>query len=216
MGRRRFVTDICLSLALGMYWPKSCANSRGSPGFELIVSGFSRLSFGPTCIRAQRAGHTSDDRIPFARVFVDLPAADNPMVDPPMHDDMRARPGPGLLADLLNPASQILKPAGHKILTSNWTSCKQPPQALGHFRNRGGHPHAGPHQFVYWTRERRESVRVPSRELDCDVSLPAWYRSAARLSRNLPHGRGWPGEKFIGMNFGNLGLSVVSALAPAP
>jgi hypothetical protein len=77
-------------------------------------------------------------------------------------------------------------------------------------------PHMEPHQFFYWTQERRDPIRVPSRELVTDASLPAWFRSAARLSRNLAHGRWLPGERFICLKFGNLELSVASALAPAP
>ena len=82
------------------------------PDFELIVSRFLQVELRTDLYsRLEQAGHTSDDRIPLARVFVDLPAADNPMVDPPMDDDMRARPGPGLLADLLQHAGQLLKPS---------------------------------------------------------------------------------------------------------
>jgi hypothetical protein len=77
-------------------------------------------------------------------------------------------------------------------------------------------PHMGPHQFFYWMQERRDPIRVPSRELVTDASLPAWFRSAARLSRNLAHDRRLPGERFIRVKFGNLELSGASALAPAP
>jgi hypothetical protein len=80
--------------------------------FEAIVSRFLQIELLTDLYsRLEQAGHTSDDRIPLARVFVDLPAGDNPMVDPPRDDDPRARPGPGLLADLLQHASQILKPS---------------------------------------------------------------------------------------------------------
>jgi hypothetical protein len=82
------------------------------PDFESIVSRFLQLELCTDLYsRLEQAGHTSDDRIPLARVFVDLPAGDNPMVDPPKHEDMRVRPSPGLLADLLQHASQILKPS---------------------------------------------------------------------------------------------------------
>ena len=82
------------------------------PDFELIVSKFLQIELLTDLYsRLEQAGHTSDDRIPLARVFVDLPARDNPMVDPPRDDDTRVRPGPGLLADLLQHASQILKPS---------------------------------------------------------------------------------------------------------
>jgi hypothetical protein len=77
-------------------------------------------------------------------------------------------------------------------------------------------PHMGPHQFSYWTHERRGPVHVPSRELVTDASLPAWFRSAARLSQNLTYGRGLPGERVTRVKFGNLELAVASALAPAP
>ena len=82
------------------------------PDFELIVSRFLQVELRTDLYsRLEQAGHTSDDRIPLARVFVDLPAADNPRVNPPKDDDMQPRPGPGLLADLLQHASQILKPS---------------------------------------------------------------------------------------------------------
>ena len=77
-------------------------------------------------------------------------------------------------------------------------------------------PHIGPRQFRYWTAERRESVRVPVSELLTDASLPAWFRSAAQLSRNSPHGQWRSDERLIHVNFGNLPLSVTSTLAPAP
>ena len=82
------------------------------PDFESIVSRFLQIELRTDLYsRLEQAGHTSDDRIPLARVFVDLPAADNPRVNPPKDDDMQPRPGPGLLADLLQHASQILKPS---------------------------------------------------------------------------------------------------------
>jgi hypothetical protein len=77
-------------------------------------------------------------------------------------------------------------------------------------------PHMGPRQFHYWTRERRESVGIPLRELLTNASLPAWFRSAAQLSRNSTHGQSRSDERLIHVNFGNLPLSVMSTLAPAP
>jgi hypothetical protein len=82
------------------------------PDFELIVSRFLQVELRTDLYsRLEQAGHTSDDRIPLARVFVDLPAADDPIVDPPRNDEMRVQPRPDLLADLLQHASQILKPS---------------------------------------------------------------------------------------------------------
>jgi hypothetical protein len=77
-------------------------------------------------------------------------------------------------------------------------------------------PRMRPHEFFFWTHGRREPVRTPSSELVTDASLPAWYRSAGRLSRAFTHGRRWPGERPILVKFGNLGFSVASVLAPAP
>ena len=107
--------------------------------------------------------------------------------------------------------------AGHRILTSKQDILQGASlSSWGLPKMVAIAPHMGPHQFHYWTHERRESVRVPFRELVTDASLPAWYRSAAQMSRNLAHRRRGPGERLILVKFGNLGLSVASALAPAP
>jgi hypothetical protein len=109
------------------------------PDFESIVSRFLQVELlNDLYSRLEQAGHTSDDRIPLARVFVDLPAGENLRVDPPKDDDTRARPGPGLLADLLQHASQILKPSAYRSnVPLNEAHGKHEPE-LGHFVIVGG------------------------------------------------------------------------------
>jgi hypothetical protein len=77
-------------------------------------------------------------------------------------------------------------------------------------------PRMRPHAFFFWTHESREPVRTRSRELGTNDSLPAWYRSAGRLSRNFAHGRPWPAERPLRVKFGNLVLSIASILVPVP
>jgi hypothetical protein len=58
----------------------------------------------------EKARHASDNPIPIARVFVDLPAFDTRMVDPPEEEEQDNRLPPGFVSELLEIAAQRLDP----------------------------------------------------------------------------------------------------------
>jgi hypothetical protein len=58
----------------------------------------------------EQAGHTSEDRVPIAQVFVDLPAFDKYLVDAPAEEVKEGRLPSGFLATIANSAAEKLDP----------------------------------------------------------------------------------------------------------
>ena len=71
----------------------------------------------------EQAGHVAEDRIPLARVFVDLPTFDERRLEPPDEKSAPEELPPGFIADVLNVAAERLDPeslrghAGHQSAT---------------------------------------------------------------------------------------------------
>ncbi len=56
----------------------------------------------------EQAGHSTEDRIPLARVFVDLPTFDEYRIDPPKQEDTPEKMIPGFIAHILETSSEKL------------------------------------------------------------------------------------------------------------
>lgn len=68
---------------------------------ELLADQFANL---------EQAGHATDDRIPVARVFVDLPTFDRYLVEPPENERNVESLAPGFIAEVLRTATERLDP----------------------------------------------------------------------------------------------------------
>ena len=81
------------------------------PDFEKVLTSFLQKELlADQYANLEQAGHTKEDRIPIARVFVDLPAFDKQLVDPPDEKNESGLLPNGFIAEVLNHASERLDP----------------------------------------------------------------------------------------------------------
>ncbi|MBI4748378.1 MAG: hypothetical protein HY774_07795 [Acidobacteria bacterium] len=86
-----------------------------TPNFETIISNFLQKEFlNDQSLKLEQAGHTLKQRISIDRVFVDLPALDQPAIAPPSEHFLNRKLPPGLVARVLEYAHEKLTPTSNQ------------------------------------------------------------------------------------------------------
>jgi hypothetical protein len=81
------------------------------PDFEQIVTNFLQKELvADQYANLEQAGHATEDRIPLARVFVDLPTFDERRLDPPDEESAPEDLPPGFIVKVLDIAAERLDP----------------------------------------------------------------------------------------------------------